>query len=1385
MDPALARLLEQAWRPDRTIAVVVVLRDQVDPEEVVRRAPDPIAARSRLVAALQALAERTQAPLRAYLEGARAAGRVESYRPFWIFNGLGVRARPGIVRALAVHPAVRLVRLDRYRRWVVPTDGGEAASGAAIQTAGVEWNVARIRADEVWSTLQVSGTGTVVAGMDTGVDWLHPALQVNYRGYNPHGAHQHVGNWFDAVNGSLYPIDDHGHGTHTMGVAVGRGGIGVAPEARWIGVKVLDRNGYGYDSWIHAGFQWLLAPAGDPALAPDVVNCSWGNENGRLTTFQDDLRALRAAGILPVFANGNSGPDEATVYSPASLPGAFAVGATDEEDQVAYFSSRGPSPWGEVRPHVVAPGVHIRSAFPGGQYGRSNGTSMAAPHVSGLAALLRSVSPTLSVTQTMFAITSTAVPLGEPIPNDDAGWGRVDAFAAVAALVHPGFIEGTVRSDGGAPIAGAKVVATSHGGGTSGQTTTDRAGRYRLTLLPSSYDLTASAFGYTSETIWGVSVVTDETTVVDVALTPLPTGTLRVSVADAGTGASVTATVDVMDTPLEATGSVVTFSLPAGEYVVRARRLGYRLVTATVAISVGETTTAALSLPSAPTILLVDSGRWYYESQIGYFRQALGDLAYVYDEWPIDLLPDDVPKLGDLAPYDVVIWSAPWDAPGYIGASDVVSGYLGGGGRLLLTGQDVGYLDGGGIGSAPYYHDFLRTFLVRDNSGVWTVDGVPNDLFSGMTVAISGTGGADNQVYPDEIGILDEDSVAPVWTYRGEGCAGVRVGTCLDYRVVYLSFGFEAINDREDRREVMDRSLEWLVADPPTVGLELKPAVQTVIGLPGTGVAQPFRVRHLGQGGVTDTVTLSLEGAAWPARLSASALTLAPCASATVTLTVAIPPTAGWDARDVITLTARSSLSPSLISTAVVTAKAPAPLLLVDDDRWYEQAEKYRATLDSVGVPYDLWQTCPALGVCEEIGPSTERLMRYPVIVWWTGYDWYRPITPEQEAALREYLEGGGRLFLTSQDFLYYHADDLFSRVFLGVLTYTEAVTPVQVVGVPEEPIGDGMGPLNLAYPYLNWSDSVVPMPDVGVVLRDQARRAVGLAQRGEGWATVFFSFPFETLPEDARPAMMERVVGWLSWLGASTFRADRGTAVAGESITYTLRLRNDGPTAVIASLSNTIPLSLTLVPGTLTGPATYDPDARRLVWEGPLAPGTGLTVTYRATISAGLPDGVEIVNPIRLGIEDQHLRFHRYATVRVGAPDLSPSRLRLVPSLIRSSGEATAVLTVTNVGPADAPTATVIVSFPMGASPLSGTIRWSGGAAAVVMGAVHWQGEVGAGAQVTGSWRVTLPAFLSSTPFYGVAFVEDGVGGRWERPVWAWVEPWRSYLPIVWRAEW
>jgi uncharacterized repeat protein (TIGR01451 family) len=1397
IEPDLLRALSQARSSDY-VRAIVYLHHQADLDTAADGAPNADAARARVVSALQSTATRSQAPIVSYLDEAKPTGGVEQYTQFWIVNAIAIQARPAVIHELATRPEVASVRLDHCRQWIMESSPRLQPPVSNLQSPipqsaihnlqSVEWGIAQIRADEVWSSLHISGTNTIVAGVDTGVDWLHPALQANYRGYNPHGPSNHVYNWHDATDlDAVYPVDDNGHGTHTMGTIAGQGGIGVAPGVEWIAVKIISNRGWSYDSWIHSGLQWLLAPGGNPDMAPDVVNCSWGSDDGYLTTFQSDLRALRAADIFVVFANGNNGPGAATVGSPASMPEAFAVGATDQYDLVAQFSSRGPSPWGEIRPHVVAPGINVRSSAPGGGYGLRQGTSMAAPHVTGIAALLRSVSPTLSITSTAHIITSTAVPLGDPIPNNDTGWGRVDALAAVATLAHPGFITGMVAQAGsGTPIAGATVSAAPHGGGGGGTATTNHNGDYKLTLAPSIYDLTVSAFGYESATIWSVVVTTDTTTVADVSLTPLPTGTLQGRITDANTGQPITATVTVLGTPREAITHAYTFILPEGTYTVRARSLGYQVVTATVHITAGLVTSADFALPPTPSILLVDSGPWYYDSQATYFRQALDDLAYTYDEWPICHLPGDSPDASDLEPYDIVVWTAPQDSPGYIDAQEAIVGYFEAGGRLFLSGQDVGLLDGSGLFPfAVYYQDHLKAQFVRDSAGSWVLSGAPEELFAGVTITIAGPGGADNQAYPDEIAVADPGAAAPVFFYEGNGCGGLRADTCLGYRVVYLSFGFEAINDRQDRREVMWRTLEWLTADPPTDGLEVIPHTQVHVAPPGDVVTHTLRVRHVGEGGSTDTFTLSLNGASWPSELSTSSLTLSPCTSATIVASVTIPTSAAWDAQDVATVTTRSTLSPTLSRTAVITTKAPAPVLLVDDDLFYEQREKYEAALNEAGIPYDSWQTCPATGRCVENTPPPETLRWYPVVVWWTGFDWYKPVRDDQIPVLQTYLDAGGRLLLSSQDYLYYHHSDPFSQSYLGVLSYTESTSPTVARGMPENLIGSELGPWELIYPFENLADRVEPMPGTTVPFRDEAWRGIGLARRDEDYATTFFAFPFETLPKKARPTAMRQAVGWLSWLGSSTFTAIPPSVPSngGGGITYTALLRNDGPQAFTASFSNTLPVSLTLDSGSLTGPATYSATTRLISWEGSLGPEDVVTITYQATMTPGLPAYTPIANTACLNIKDQHIHFYRTATVRVDAPDLSPSILQCDPSPAQTGDAVTCTLVIANAGPGDASMAVVTNVLPSGATFItpSLTLRGSGTVTKALTNILRWTGTSTASAQVTVTYQLALPSDLMP-PAYNVALLEDGTGGMWERSTWIVVDIKKIYLPTVQR---
>jgi subtilase family serine protease len=398
------------------------MTDQADPHAAA--APHATrAARARAVRdLLQQTATRSQGPIRGLLAREQARGRVQRVVPLWVFNGLAVTATEPVVRALAARPDVREVRPDR----VVPRPA-PAPTSAVPASALSEWNIDQIRAPDVWDIDPAyTGAGAVVGSFDSGVDGTHPDLAPRYRGDD-------ASSWFDPYGEHASPFDADGHGTHTTGIAVGgdAGGtnIGVAPGARWIAAKAWDDSGTGLVSVFHQIFEWFLAPGGDPALAPDVVNMSWGfADEGCITEFLPGVQAFRAADIFPAFAAGNEGPFPGSVRSPGAYAESFATGATDVFDDVALFSGRGPSPCdGGVKPDLAAPGDAITSTVPGG-YATLSGTSMASPHVAGAVAVLRSINPAFTVDELEGFLIQGAMDLGPAGPDDDFGAGRLDLF---------------------------------------------------------------------------------------------------------------------------------------------------------------------------------------------------------------------------------------------------------------------------------------------------------------------------------------------------------------------------------------------------------------------------------------------------------------------------------------------------------------------------------------------------------------------------------------------------------------------------------------------------------------------------------------------------------------------------------------------------------------------------------------------------------------------------------------------------------------------------------------------------------------------------------------------------------------------------------------------
>jgi subtilisin family serine protease len=422
----------------------VIMKDQIDISEVAKIKDRD----ERLSAAYQQLtahANSTQAGLRNFFDSTGV-----EYTPYYLENAMEVRGGTLIRLYLMTRSEVERV-LPSPRLRAAPEDS--PSPGYLTEADGVQWNISMIGADKVWDEFNVRGAGIVVGQSDSGVDGNHPAIAKQYRGYNSSDDY----NWFDPWDGTTSPNDEGGHGTHTTGTILGADGIGVAPEAKWIGCVNLDRNLANPALYLDC-MQFMLAPFphggdpltdGDPTKAAHVLNNSWGcptlegcDPNALLQATDN----LRNAGIFVVVSTGNDGPNCETVESPLSLyDSAFSVGAIDQSGNMANFSSRGPvtaDGSGRTKPDIVAPGVDILSSTPEGAYASNSGTSMAGPHVVGVVALIWSAQPDLigDIDATEQLIIDTAQPytgdtsvgcFSGDTPSNAYGYGVVDVYAAV------------------------------------------------------------------------------------------------------------------------------------------------------------------------------------------------------------------------------------------------------------------------------------------------------------------------------------------------------------------------------------------------------------------------------------------------------------------------------------------------------------------------------------------------------------------------------------------------------------------------------------------------------------------------------------------------------------------------------------------------------------------------------------------------------------------------------------------------------------------------------------------------------------------------------------------------------------------------------------------
>jgi len=806
-----------------------------------------------------------------------------------------------------------------------------------------------------------------------------------------------------------------------------------------------------------------------------------------------------------------------------------------------------------------------------------------------------------------------------------------------------------------------------------------------------------------------------------------------------------------------------------------------------VTVNTGETTEQDFTLAEAPRILLVDSGAWHQGSQAIYFQQALDDLNYLYDRRTIYQIygqERSVPTADELAPYDIVIWSCPADSPGYVGAWEALAEYLDSGGKLFLTGQNVGFWDQpSGWFSSPEYGQYLQARFVRDDSGSESIAGINGGLLEGLTITLNGEDSADNQDSPDEITRRDETKAAVVARYEGDGYAALQVETCVPYQAVYFGFGFEGISQRETRREVMQRIIDVFTAVPEPVTSYLAPSWQNAIRPAGDSITYTLLVHNLNPNGLPDTYSLTGEGNNWPSTLLSNTVSVAACDLATVSVRIDIPPGTVWDATDVFTVYAHSAISPTIRSSAVISTNTPAPILLVDDDRWYDMEAYYTTALEQNGLPYDYWRVGWRVGETAQGSPTAQTLQMYPMVVWFTGYDWAFPLTAQDEQRLAASLDTGTNLLLISQDYLSVRHVNSFGQNYLGIAAYEE-ITTTQVSGVKDNAITNQLASYPLVCTHGNRSHIVTPTEAQGMAFEGDHEQAVGLTHTESPFRSAFLPFLFEGItPEAGRRETLRQLAGWISWLGASTFDTPHA-APSGATITCTLTLNNSGWQPISAHAINALPPALDFEPGSLSPPeAIYENGTRTITWDRTLDVGEHAQLRYRAVISSAISAATPITNVFEIGYAEHQIEYALAHVTDVDAPDLSASSLSVDQVEIERGDTLTYTIVARNDGLSAAASVTLTNPVPAYTDYVTGSLRQEGTHSATDSGGtIAWEGALAAGESITLTYQATASITRTGITIHNVAYVWDHYHARQKLTADTYISPGQMWLPLIFK---
>lgn len=797
--PALAAGAEVRER------VLVRMRDPGPQSLDVRSSSSRGVSRAEQVVAIQRAAEKSQKALLSDLLTSRVSrsGDPRDIRTYWITPSVALSATPAEVEALAKRPDVAEVLPLR------PLPPPRTRPGAEVAREGrkATWGLEALQMLSIRRMYGLTGKGVVIGHLDTGVHASHPDLAgkvLRFKDFTEDHRPE--------------PYDNDGHGTHTAGTLVGGDAsgmaIGIAPDAKLISAKVFSSAGADPEGILEA-MQWILDPDGDPATddAPRVISNSWGSDDFEDRVFWDATKRWIDLGIFPLFATGNTGQ---TAGVPAAYPFSFSVGAVNADLSLAGYSSRGPVKWDGksfVKPQIVGPGTDTLSAWPvGNGYSSLEGTSMACPHVAGIAALMLEAKPGITSQQMQQILLETAMDLGAAGEDDETGRGMIDAAAALGRLAGKARVEGRLLGSEGRATTGRLWIPELEL-----EARTDASGGFVLHLPAGRFTLV----GRTPDGRHGqdvIEITSGQSLKRDLSLGETGafavTGTVR---ARAG-GAALEATVVVLSDPARRPGvktdpvtGAFRLQVPVGRHTLMVTAPGHEPSILDnrffgPAAGSGE---LEVALETRADVLIVDDDQ--ADRLEKYYLDAFEDSGLTASTW-------DTRRLGPvpaevLATYPRVIWQTGFDYRTAVTPEEqaLIETYLTSGGNLWLAGQVAGVILKDTNLFSKVLHASWNGLLRRQQvARIPPVHGTAGDpIGDGLELPLNGDGSQDNQNFPSMIGAAD-DAATVIFQYHPEvGPAGIRVdgGT---YRAVYTGFGIEGLRDAAARRTLLTRIMTWL-----------------------------------------------------------------------------------------------------------------------------------------------------------------------------------------------------------------------------------------------------------------------------------------------------------------------------------------------------------------------------------------------------------------------------------------------------------------------------------------------------------------------------------------------------------------------------------------------